>query len=220
VDLFEFADSNLDANSFDQDEIMAAIDSDLREKLTPPKLSVQVQRYFSEPVLKAAFQTFLDYRKFLKDQYKSGVNPDGTTSNSMVVVNRKEPIGSRVMRIAHTYEGFYKNIKTLDPVTVEFFHRIIENTKAHNVDVVFIITPWHTLFYKHFEADLKRHNNIYIKWVNFIKGLQSENVKVVDYSYPLSLQKGISDDAEYWGDGIHFGLKAAKIILNEIYSGR
>lgn len=220
VDLFEFVNTDLDANTFSQKEIMSQIDSDLRKKLTTPSIPSRMEHYFSEPVLKSAFQTLLDYKKSLKDQYKSSINPDGTTSNSMVVVNRKEAIEPRVMRIAHSYEGLYKNINALDALTIEFFHRIIENANAHNVEVVFIITPWHTLFYKHFEADLKRHNDVYAKWVEFMNGLKSNDVKVVDYSYPLSLKKGIPDDAEYWGDGIHFGLESAKIILKEIYSGR
>lgn len=217
VDLFEFIDLDLGSTIFYQKEIMDRIDPDIRQKLKRPDIMASLENYFSEPVLKSAFHTFLDYLRFKRGKYKSEFKSDGTTSHSLVIVNRKENIESRVLRTAHAYEGDYKNIKDLDPVTIELFHRIIEKARSKNVEVVFVITPWHTLFYKYFESDLKRHGDVYTKWVEFIKSLRSESVRVVDYSYPLSLEKGISDDPEYWGDGIHFGVKSAEIILNEIY---
>lgn len=217
IDMFEFVDTDLDPSQYYQSDIMSEIDPDLRSKLTAPSILSIIPLCFSEPSLKSAFQTYKDYKKFKNGNYKTGLNPDGTTSGSMVMVNRKEPIDPRVVRIAHSYDPLYKNIKTLDPLTIEFFRRTIEKAKVHNVEVIFVINPWHTLFYKHFEADLKKHNDIYNKYVEFIKNLKSDSVKVVDFSYPLSLEKGIHDEGEYWGDGIHFSLKSAEIILKEIY---
>lgn len=218
TDLFEFADTNLETGVYYQNEIMDEIPAHLREQLSAPDWVSRLQDYFSEPAIKNAAKTFSDYKKYKSGKYESLFRADGSTARSMVEFNSKEDIAPRVLRIAKTYEGIYNNIKLLDPTTVVLIEEITKAAKERNVEIVFVIAPWHSLFFKHFESRLSKNNDIYTNWIQFIRGLESPGVRVVDYSYPKSLYKGIGDEKEYWNDGVHFSLKSAEIILNEVYS--
>ncbi len=217
ADLFEFVSTEIETNVYYQENIMREIPTDLRTKIKRPDWVSRVQDFISYSSVESSFKTLKDFKIFKSGKYQSQYLHDGTTSRSMVQFDHKEEILPRVMRIAKSYEGQYKNIDQLDPVIMEFYHEMIKLTERKGVQMVFIITPWHSGFYKHFEADFKKHNDIYNKWVEFIKSLKSPHVQVVDFSYPLSLKKGIGNEKEFWHDGIHFSPKTAEIMLNEVF---
>ena len=216
-DLFEFTNSDLDTKTFYQDEIMDEIPQSLRSKLLKPDLISRVQDYFSEPTLQATFKTLSDYRKFKKGEYQSQFRNDGSTEKSMVVIDSKESIDSRVMRIAKAYESQYRNFQGLDDTSKEFLNEIIKIVLEKNIELNIVIAPWHTKFYEHFKNDLVEKSNTYSAWVSHIKSLEKPSLRVIDFSYPVSQGKGVLDSSEYWHDGVHFSHKSAEIILNEIY---
>lgn len=217
VDFFEFTNTEVDTKVYYQAEIMNQVEPELRSLISSPDWISRVQDYFSEPTIKSASKTLSDYKKLKKGTYQSQFRPDGTTARSMVEYDHQEAIEPRVTRIARAYEGIYKNLEDLDPATTEFLKKITEKAKAKNVKIAFILAPWHSLFYKHFEADLHKKGDLYQRWIQTIQDLQSDDVQVVDFSYPKSLEKGIGDEKEFWHDGVHFSHKSAEIILNEIY---
>ena len=219
VDLFEFQGSGLDTHSYYQPAIMDEVPKVIRAQIPSPDITSRIQDFFSEAAISSSFKTLKDYRKFKKGQYQSQFKNDGTTEKSMVVVDHKEDIEPRVLRIARAYEPTYKNLTQLDPVVIETFKEVARTAESQNIEIYFIITPWHSLFYEHFKDDLKR-NNIYSQWIEFIKGLSHTNIKVIDFSYPYSKEKGIGDKKEFWHDGVHFSHKSAEIILNEIYRAK
>ena len=217
ADLFEFSDATLDTKVYYQENIMREIPDFLRKNLKKPDWISRAQDFLSYPTLDGSIKTFKDYQKSKKTKYQSQYFSDGTTSRAMVEYDHKEEILPRVVRIAKAYESQYKNMTALNPTIMGFYKEIIQMTQSKNAELVFIIAPWHPAFYRHFETDFKKNNDIYNKWVEFIKSLGSTNVKVVDFSYPKSLDKGISDEKEYWHDGVHFSQKSAEVILNEVY---
>lgn len=220
VDFFEFANSDLESNVYYQKDIMNEVDQDIRDQLKRPDWISRAQDYFSEAALKSASQTLRDYKKFKAGKHESQFNADGSTVKTMIDHSNNDDLEDLTMRLAFRHRHLYDGMTGPDPITVQIFQRIVEKAKAHNIKVTFVLAPMRAKFYDYFENYLKDKDRLYKEWIATVKSLESDSVRVLDYSYPVYLDKGIPDNKEYWHDGIHFGFKAAEKITDEIYRGK
>ncbi|MBP7652152.1 hypothetical protein KA977_01935 [Candidatus Dependentiae bacterium] len=217
ADLFEFNNLFIENNLYYQNEMMEYLPDNLKKLIEPPKIYDRIYDYISRLTIKKAFKTFKDYRQYKKGNYKSHYFDDGSTTESMIEIENKktEPLSSRVKRIAMNHKA-YNDIKKLNENTKKFYFEIVNEIKKNNKELIIIIPPWHPEFHDFFKGNFVK-NLIYKKWVEFIKSLENNNVKVIDYSYPVYLNKSINQENYYWNDGIHFSQNTAEIIINEIY---
>ncbi len=217
ADLFEFKDPTLEDRVFYQPEMMSFLDKDTVNLNVTPDFILRIHDYISQKTIRNTFKTFSDLRHLKEGTYKSAYFPDGTTSKSMLEYNYKEPLAKRAMRSTRVFTNIYGPMEGLSPQTKTMFEKMKNIANENKVELIIVIPPWHSVFYKFYEKPLVE-KGIYNAWVSYLNSLQSPYVRTVDFSYPLSLKKGILDEEVYWHGGIHFSKTSAKIIFNEIYN--
>lgn len=222
-----------DFYEFNQDEIpnVLAFNNDMNSELEP-RLWIQHQfdylKYlFSHQVIESAFTVMKRKNK----GYQSPLLPDGSTTTSMIMSTvqteagfnskiapeNKKKLHEEILENNVTYsQNVLANFEELNPEVKFYFKKLIAEAKARNIQVLFLLTPYH----HDFRELLFKNENIvkrYGEWENFFQGLaDSENVQVFNF-----LNSVIATDPEsgVWRDGIHFNTFAANTFIQKMSEG-
>lgn len=215
ADLFEFKNVELEGQVYYQPELMKHLQY-YKNWIQAPNPLDRMYDLISQKSIQNTFKTLKDYKKWKSGNYQSQYREDGTTEKSMVEYKSSEPISSRAARLARSYKTIYGDMTELNSESREFYELMLSELSQRNIELVFIITPWHPIFFDAYKDHLEK-TNIYTDWVTYLRGLQKDRVRVLDFSVHEASKKGILDTDEYWHDGVHFSKKSMEIMIKEIY---
>ena len=222
-----------DFYEFNQDEIpnVLAFNNDMNSELEPRfwlHHQFDYLKYlFSHQLIESAFSVM----KRKSKGYQSPLLPDGSTTTSMIMSTvqteeafnskiapeNKQKLHEEILENNVTYsQNVLANFEELNPDVKFYYKKLIDEARARNVEVLFLLTPYHHDFRKLLFKDEKIVKR-YGEWESFFKGLaESQNVKVFDF-----LNSVIATDPEsgVWRDGIHFNTFAASTFIQKMSEG-
>jgi|GEM_PF-6907714 len=215
-DLFEFSKPKLETTVYYQDEMMKWLDPRHWASLKP-EASERFNDFFSFMVLDRAFRTFKDYRASLAGKWSSAYHADGSTTQSMIGGKSGDTLENRVNASAIAMSPFYSEMNSLDPIARELFDEVIQEIKQRpGVELHLVLSPFHELFYRHFESHLL-NTGVYEAWIHFLQSQERESIHVHNFSYPRYQDYGITPTDRFWQDGTHTTSEVMIKMADEIY---
>lgn len=199
----------------------AKLASELKDLNVLPHTGKYLEYLFTHQVLESTFDVIKKYNR----GYVSPFQPDGTTSQSMVLStveteknyfalvqpeNRKK-LNEEILENYTTYsQSVLANFKQLDPHVSEMLKDLVSIAQKNNIEVIFFMSPYHNEFKKRL-FNLPNIENRYLEWISFFSNLKKEK-EVFVYDATSSFIATESDSG-VWRDGIHFNSSAAAYFL-------
>lgn len=216
VDLFEFNHNVVNGEFLYNNELQRLTDS-----LNLKRSYLQFLRYhFSNQILESAFHVIKKYR----DGSETVIQPDGTTSRSMILSpvkaddktlllddQKKTLLMKQVDENFYTYSQQVLNQFTeLNPDVIQAFNQINSMAEIRGLEVIYILSPYQFDFQQkiqtipHLKERMQEWRDLFSEFQTF------KNVKVLD-----SFDQDWSTNplSAVWRDGIHFNRKTANQML-------
>jgi len=98
--------------------------------------------------------------------------------------------------------------------TLSYYKELIKITKDKEIELIFILSPYHADFKKKlFESPLLKSN--YQKWIEQLKNYakKSSHVRSIDGT---TLPFATSKSSNVWRDGLHYNRQAAFSIIQKL----
>ncbi len=176
-------------------------------------------------------QSFEDVFNVLKRRKKDkrlSINLDGTMNQSMILSPLKSDSSPQGLlneeqkkklseQISENYQTYSRNVlkemKNLNPKVIELYRNLLERTKAENIKLNFILSPYH----HDFKASLSEVPNFeknYELWKVFLTELgERDHVHTLDTTNHFIATHPMS---AVWRDGIHYNRESAMSFLREL----
>lgn len=217
ADLFEFHEPTIENQVYYQPEMIQLLPKEILGQNILPTFSSHIYDFLSQKTIRLSLKTLKDIKNQKKGIYQSVYKTDGTTEKSMLDYKSNTPLESRISISINMYRSIYGVMENLDPKTFFMYQRLKELLEQNDIQGVLVIPPWHPTFYQAFQATLEA-KQIYSQWVQFLKSLESPNIRVLDFSKGSPLTSQIPSTEKYWHDGVHFSKYASELIWDQIYS--
>lgn len=216
VDLFEFNHNVLNGEFLYNSELTRLTSSLKLER----SLWKSLRYHFSNQILESVFHVFKKERK----KVETVINPDGTTTRSMILSPVKADDKTRLLNektkarlMEQVDENFYtysqlvlNQFSKLNPDVLEAFEQINLMTQKRGIEVIYILSPFQNDFYQKIQT-LPHLSERLQEWRALFTQFDSlEHVKVLDSFDQDWSQNPLSP---VWRDGIHFNRKTASEML-------